>query len=146
MPTFLGTELQALTHSDSDNHQYFHFLEAGNILDIPEDMRLAVASIDCDYEIQPIAWASIRQWQGIPCVEAFVAPAHRQNRLASSLIAVLLFEAKPPKDQPLGVFSPEIAQIARWLGYEHVREYVAVSDGWIVKDHNEQQRAGVESE
>lgn len=147
LPPFLAQDLQPLTNEDSDNQKYFQLLEAGNLQDVPFDFRIAVATKDVDYEIHPLGWASIREWQGIPCIEAYVEPAKRGQRIASALVAMLVADAMPSRENPIGVFSPEMAQITKWLGFGQVVLYQWVNDGWIVKDGNEHaDRAGVHAE
>lgn len=96
---------------------------------------VAYAWLDAEDEIEVVGWATITLWQvgdeERVQLQVYVAPAYRRKWLATALCACLTHDMPHSTTSArLCVFSPEVMQIARKLGW-HARQYRSVDDGWI---------------
>lgn len=138
VPPWMADEMRPLTKVGSLHSAWLAAIgQETTCPTLPDDLVLAVATIEDpnSYEIHAIGWASIHCWDGIPCLEMFVAPSQRGKKLATALSICVGLAANVPKTV-IGVFSPESVAIAKNLGYEQVSYYKRVEDGWI--KHQEQ--------
>jgi hypothetical protein len=138
LPPWMADEMRPLTKVGSLHSQWFASVaESVPSPTLPDDLVLAVATVEDpeSYEIHPVGWASIHCWDGIPCLEMFVAPSQRGKKLATALSICAGLAGNVPKTA-IGVFGPESVSIAKNLGYEQVSFYKRVEDGWI--KHQEQ--------
>jgi hypothetical protein len=121
-----------LTKPGSVNCRWLASIAAGSPAeDMPHDLTFAFASRDEDYEIHVIGWCSLACWNGHPAFEGFVASPYRSNGLAFSLACCLCLSQEVPREV-VGVFSPEFVSIAERLGFQTVKHYKRVDDGWVV--------------
>lgn len=120
-----------LTNPNSAHSRWLQSLAVGaKNPDIPDDLVYAVASVERDFEIQVMGWASIYCWVNRPALEAFVAPDFRNQRVGSCLAAAVVLASGTPVDH-VAVFSGESSKIARWLGFSEVARFKPVEDGWV---------------
>ena len=82
-------------------------------------------SLDC------IGWASATQWNNLACLQAFVAADYRNMGLAAALASALVIDKHLSQENPLGVFSEEIARVAARLKFQDIRRYRRCDDGWV---------------
>lgn len=131
LPPFLAQGMAALTNNDSAHRRWFtDIANDGQCDELPADLVYAVCELDDDFDITPVGWASIYLWQGIPALEAFVAPEWRKKRVASACAAMLLNSVSLPVPE-VGVFSDDVESIAKWCGCGKVVRYRKVDDGWV---------------
>lgn len=131
LPPFLAHGMAGLTNPDSLHRKWITGIAEGRRPDdVPDDLVFAVCMLDDEFDLTPVAWVSLHLWDGIPCLEGFVAPEHRRKRLASACTAVLL-QSVPLQSTEVGVFSDEFEKIAAWAGVEQVVRYKRVDDGWV---------------
>lgn len=136
LPPYLAEQARNLTKVGSQNYKWFAArCEGEAACDEPDDLVIAVATKDLDYEIEVIGWASTHCWDGIPCLEMFVRPDERGKKVATALSICVALAANVPKTT-VGVFAPESISIAKNIGFENVVYYKRVEDGWI--KHQEQ--------
>lgn len=123
-----------LTNPDSCHSRWLQSLAVGaQSPDMPDDLVYAVASVERDFEIVVMGWASIYCWVNRPALEAFVAPDFRRQRVASALAAAVVLAAGTPMET-VAIFSDACRRIARWLGFEEVVRFKQVDDGWVQDD------------
>lgn len=134
LPQFLAQGMVPLTNPDSAHRKWITAIADGRRPeDIPDDLLYAVAEVDDDFDIVPIGWTSLYLWDGIPCLEGFVAPDWRGRRIASACASALR-NCMPTPPPEVGVFSDECERIAKWLGFSRIIRYRRVDDGWV-KSH-----------
>ena len=137
LPPWAADQMASLTKSGSDNSRWLASVAAGSPAgDMPHDLTYAYASRDEDFDIRVIGWGSLACWNGHPALEGFVAPEERGKGLAFSMACCLCLSQTPPK-QAVQVFSPEYVTIARRLGFEEIRRWKRVDDGWIAVGEQE---------
>jgi len=131
LPAFAAEQMGELTNPGSAQRAWLDCLARGERhTDTPDDLVYAVATMDKDFEIEVIGWASVHHWVHAPALEAYIAPEYRRQRLASILSATVTLAAGTPLDS-VCVFSPFCTVIADWLGFKEVANYTRVGDGWI---------------
>jgi len=79
-----------------------------------------------------IGWARSEVWQGIPTLEAFVAPAYRHRGVATLCAAGLRTEGVFRDYDYIGVFRPTMVSLARRLGLIY-SSFDRMPDGTWVK-------------
>jgi len=125
-------KMSELTKPGSINSRWLASISAGSpAKDIPHDLTFSFASRDEDFEIDVIGWVSIACWNGHPALEGFVDPEFRGNGLAFSLACCLCLSQEVPREV-VAVFSPEFVSIAERLGFQNVKHFKRVDDGWVL--------------
>lgn len=132
----MASQLAHLCNHDSDMQGLF--TAVANQQRLPSaafSLHIAVAFVpqDDDGGLEPLGWAAMCLWDGMLCLQHFVAPEKRGRRLATALTTALFLDRGCP--QTLCVFAPASARIATRLGVADVRLFKRVEDGWIRSDH-----------
>ena len=105
-------------------------LAAGDVAALPDEFSLAVAYASGDDDMHPIAWASAYFWSGMWQLQVFVHEQYRSRGIGTAVSALLLLDDHL-RSGPLAVFHDHCYSIARTLGFQDVRQYKHVNDGWI---------------
>jgi hypothetical protein len=132
LPRFAADGCAILTKPDSLNRKWFSGLAEGKKCDdLPLETIYAVAFRADDFEMEVIGWGTMNLWQNEPSMQGFVHPDWRGKHLATAMSAVLACSNGVSRDA-VGVFSPEFVTIANRLGFQTVKLYKRVDDGWVV--------------
>jgi len=78
-----------------------------------------------------IGWARSEVWQGIPTLEAFVAPAYRRRGVATLCAAGLRTEGVFRDYDYIGVFRPTMVSLASRLGLIYTSFKRAPDGSWV---------------
>jgi len=78
-----------------------------------------------------VGWARSEVWQGIPTLEAFVAPAYRRRGVATLCAAGLRTEGVFRDYDYIGVFRPTMVALASRLGLIYTSFERAPDGAWV---------------
>lgn len=76
-------------------------------------------------------WTCSHIWRDQQTLEMFVDPRYRQHGKAFAMVAILKACGTVNIEEPVAVFSPTTARIARAIGFATVREYKHDGDDWV---------------
>lgn len=134
LPFTMAQGLSLLTVPNSPHRGWFSAIADGvPPSGAPDDLTYAVALRDEEFDIVPVAWASMYVFDGTPCLDGFVHGDMRGRRLASACAAVLVNSVNNPIAE-VGVFSDEFEAIAKWLRCATIIRYRRTDDGWTKRD------------